>query len=169
MVFYNHEIPPAPKALPRYLDLGYYATQGGVPFTHSSNLIYALQTALRRICWVEKFGQITEVSTWLRGRLRELGCQIVAPDAHSSPAVITLALPAGEISSKTIGWQLKKTGYLLSYQSGYLLQRNWIQICIMGEWSRENLSTLPDVLAHLCAQAGGRTARRAAEAVPVQE
>src|SRR5262245_57152931 len=50
MVFYHHELQPAP-GLPRYLDLGYYAAQQGVPFTTSSNLLYALQTALKRIAW----------------------------------------------------------------------------------------------------------------------
>jgi aspartate aminotransferase-like enzyme len=151
MVFYNHDIAPQPKALPRYVDLGYYAAQDGIPFTHSSNLIYALQTALKRTCWTDKFQQIAETSTWLRERLRKLGFQIVAPDAHASPAVVTIALPP-EISSKGIGWQLRKAGYLLSYQSEYLLRRNWIQICLMGEWSRDNLVTLPEVLASIRAQ-----------------
>ena len=155
MVFYNHEIVPGPKPLPRYLDLSHYAAQDGMPFTHSSNLIHAVQAALKRTSWADKFGQIAETASWLRGRLRELGFQIVAPDAHASPAVLSIALP-GEISSKSIGWQLQKAGYLLSYKSGYLLKRNWIQICLMGEWSRENLATLPDVLADLCAQRRAR-------------
>jgi aspartate aminotransferase-like enzyme len=158
MVFYNHDLVPAPKKLPRYLDLGYYAAQSGVPFTHSSNLVYALQTALGRTSWGEKFRQIAEVSTWLRGRLRELGLRIVAPDAQASPAVFSIALPR-EISSKSIGWQLKKAGFLLSYNSEYLLERNWIQICLMGEWSGDNLATLPGVLANLCAQRKARIER----------
>jgi len=151
MVFYNHELEPAPERLPRYFDLGYYAAQSGIPFTTSSNLLYALQTALRRVAWPEKFKQLAEVGAWLRQRLRELGLQIVAPDLHAAPAVVTVALPP-EISSKTVGWQLKKAGYLLSYNSEYLLKRNWIQICLMGEWQRDTLETLPDVLAALCAR-----------------
>ncbi len=150
MVFYNHELQPA-RQLPRYLDLGYYAAQAGVPFTHSSNLVYALQTALKRIRWADKFEQIGEVAVWLRGRLRDLGFRIVAPDAHASPAVVSIALPS-EIPSKAIGWQLRKEGYLLSYNSEYLRQRNWIQVCLMGEWSPDHLETLPEVLAQLCAQ-----------------
>jgi aspartate aminotransferase-like enzyme len=155
MVFYNHDIAPAPKALPRYLDLGYYAAQEGIPFTHSSNLLYALQTALKRLNWTEKFEQTAETSAWLRARLRERHFQIVAPDAHASPAVLSIALPA-EIPSKTIGWRLHKAGYLLSYKSEYLLQRNWIQICLMGEWSQDTLALLPDMLANLCAQSRRR-------------
>ena len=88
-------------------------------------------------------------------RLRELGFQIVAPDAHASHAVITIAL-ASDLSSKSIGWQLQKVGYLLSYKSEYLLHRNWIQICLMGEWPRDHLETLPDMLAELVARRRAR-------------
>jgi len=158
MVFYNHDLVSAPTKLPRYLDLGYYVAQSGVPFTHSSNLVYALQTALGRTCWAEKFQQIAEVSTWLRGELRKLGLRIVASDAHASPAVVSIALP-GEVNSKSIGLHLKKAGFLLSYNSEYLLKRNWIQICLMGEWSGENLATLPGVLANFCAQRQARSVR----------
>ena len=149
MVFYNHELTSAPNSLPRYLDLGYYAAQSGIPFTHSSNLVFALQTALHRICWPEKFARVAEVAVWLRRRLREVGLQIVAPDAHASPAIVTLALPS-DLSSRSLGSQLRRAGYLLSYNSSYLLQRNWMQICLMGEWSRTNLETLPELVADFC-------------------
>ena len=155
MVFYHHDLAPAPTSLPRYFDLGYYAAQSGIPFTHSSNLVYALQAALHRIRWPETFAHIGAAVLGLRRRLREVGFQIVAPDAHASPAVVTIALPH-DISSTAIGHSLKETGYLLNYNCGYLLERNWIQICLMGEWSRHGLETLPDVLAELCARRGAR-------------
>jgi aspartate aminotransferase-like enzyme len=162
IVFYNHALASAPD-LPRYLDLGYYAAQQGIPFTHSSNLIYALHTSLKRTQWPERLGQIRESSQWLRERLRGLGFQIVAPDAHASPAVLTLSLPA-EVSSKSVGWQLQKAGYLLSYKSEYLLRRNWIQICLMGEWTKENLAALPDVLMELTANQRRRKSKRSLQA-----
>jgi aspartate aminotransferase-like enzyme len=149
MVFYNHTLSPAPTRLPLYLDLGYYAQQEGIPFTHSSNLLYALQTALRRTSWPDKFGQIRESGRWLRTRLGELGFDILAPEEHASPAVFTIVLPP-EVSSRKLGSRLKSEGYLLSHQSAYLLKRNWIQICLMGEWEPEALQALPDVLAGLC-------------------
>jgi aspartate aminotransferase-like enzyme len=158
MVFYHHELASAPK-LPRYLDLGYYASQQGVPFTHSSNLIYALQTSLKRTNWPEKFAQIDATAKWLRAKIREAGFQIVAPDAHASPAVITLALPT-DINSKSVGWQLQKAGYLLSYKSEYLLRRNWIQVCLMGEWTQDHLRALPDVLIELAANQRRRKNKR---------
>jgi aspartate aminotransferase-like enzyme len=158
MVFYHHDLVSALK-LPRYLDLGYYAAQQGIPFTHSSNLIFALQTALKRTNWPEKFAQIAETATWLRAGIRAAGFQIVAPDTHASHAVITVALPT-EISSKSVGWQLQKAGYLLSYKSEYLLSRNWIQVCLMGEWTPDHLRALPDVLVELAANQRRRKVKR---------
>jgi len=145
MVFYNHDLVPGPDELPRYLDLGLYAAQEGIPFTHSSNLLFALQAALKRLKIEERFPNIVELSVQLRQRLSNLGYSIVASHEHGSPAVLTLALPP-ELSSRTIGWQLQKAGYLLSYRSEYLLKRNWIQICLMGEFSREHLSSLLSIL-----------------------
>lgn len=145
MVFYNHEVQPAPKRLPRYLDLGFYAAQEGIPFTHSSNLLAALHTSLKRTQWEERFGRLVDLSRWLRDQLREMGYTIIAEKVPTSPAVLTVALPPN-LSSRTVGWQLQKAGYLLSYRSDYLLKRNWIQICLMGEFSQESLVSLLEVL-----------------------
>jgi hypothetical protein len=80
---------------------------------------------------------------------------IVAPDAHASGAVVTIALPR-EVSSPAIGAQLRNAGYLLSYNSGYLLQRNWIQICLMGEWSQAHLEALPEIIVGVCQRHSSR-------------
>src|SRR4030095_4454532 len=61
MVFYHDAISSQPEKLPRYLDLGYYATQNGVPFTHSSNLLSALQAALKRYDSQQPFAEIEEL------------------------------------------------------------------------------------------------------------
>jgi aspartate aminotransferase-like enzyme len=141
MVFYHESVAPQPDKLPRYLDLGYYAAHNGVPFTHSSNLLSALQAALKRYDSLQPFAEIVELSVWLRPKLRELGFDILAPDAHASPAVITLALPQS-MNAQKIGDQLQAAGFLLSYQSEYLRCRNWIQICLMGDCSRQSLVAL---------------------------
>ncbi len=144
MVFYNHNILLSPALLPRYLDLGLYATNKGIPFTISSNLVYALRTALER--HPEKaFNEITELSSWLRTSLHDMGFRIVGSEAHLSPAVITIELPPDR-NSESVGRQLEEAGYALSYRSQYLLRRNWVQICLMGECSRESISPLMKAL-----------------------
>ncbi len=148
MVFYNHELEPAARPLPRYLDLELYARSQGVAFTHSSNLVHALHAAIKRVEWAGRFAELAEVSQWLRPRLREMGFQLITPDEEASPAVFTLALPA-DLDSAKIGAQLQEAGFLLSCNSEYLRKRNWIQICLMGEFAREKLVSLLNHLNRL--------------------
>ena len=149
MVFYNDELAPASKPLPRYLDLELYARCQGVAFTHSSNLVHALQAAIKRVEWAARFSELADISKWLRPRLREMGFQLITPDEEASPAVYTLALPA-DLDSAKIGAQLLEAGFLLSCNSDYLRKRNWIQICVMGEFAREKLVSLLNHLNRLC-------------------
>ena len=155
MVFYNHELPAAgsgpgsPPRLPRYLDLSYYAAQGGVPFTFSSNLLHALQAALRPGQWSRRFETLMELSCSLRPKLRELGFDLVGDDDSTSPAIVTIAL-SPTLSSIKVGNMIQEAGYLLSFNSEYLRKRNWIQICLMSEVGKEKLVALLNALNRVC-------------------
>lgn len=151
MVFYHDEVAPAPQALPRYLDLGYYAANQGVPFTFSSNLLHALHAALRRVHWDQRFAELLERSAWLRARLSELGLDLVGCDAPTSPAVVTIALPL-QLNSVKIGGLMRESGYLLNCNSDYLQRRNWIQISLMGECAMEKLVSLLNALNRVCSR-----------------
>jgi len=148
-VFYNHEIAPAQHSLPRYLDLALYAACDGVPFTTSSNLIYALRSAIDRF-EPSRFQAIGTISSWLRSELGKSGFTIVGLSAPNSPAVTTIALRE-TISSEWVGRKLNEAGFQLSYRSRYLREHNWIQICLMGEIDKENLIPLLALLNRLCA------------------
>jgi aspartate aminotransferase-like enzyme/predicted N-acetyltransferase YhbS len=152
MVFYHHEVKAQPQRLPRYLDLGFAAGQNGIPFTQSSNLLAALRVALDRFSSARPFTEAAELSTWLRPRLRELGFQILAPDDHAAPAVVTLMLPPTQ-NALDFGDRLQQAGFLVSYQSDYLRCRNWLQICLMGECSRSALVGVLTELRRLTASA----------------
>jgi aspartate aminotransferase-like enzyme len=128
-----------------------YASDRGVPFTHSSNLLAALRAAMERVDWSERFSRLSALSSWLRERLCRLGFEIVAPDACATPAVVTIVLPAG-VSSAVLSAELEKAGYLVSAHSEYLRARNWIQICLMGEASRDQLAAALSALYQLCFQ-----------------
>ena len=149
MVFYHHEIAPVPDKLPRYLDLGYYAKEGGTPFTFSSNLLHALHAAVKQVNWEKHFAEINEWSAWLRSRLAETGFDLIGNGAKTSAAVVTIALPR-EMNSVKIGEAMQEAGYLLSYNSGYLRRKNWIQICLMGECTFEKVVSVANALNRVC-------------------
>ncbi|MFZ0828385.1 MAG: aminotransferase class V-fold PLP-dependent enzyme [Verrucomicrobiia bacterium] len=149
MVFYHHEAVPAPDRLPRYLDLGFCAQQEGIPFTFSSNLLHALHAAIRRLDLEKRLAETTALSVAVRLRLAETGFDLVGNDTRTSPAVITLALPP-ELDSVMVGEAMHEAGYLLSYNSGYLRRKNWIQICLMGECPRDKIVPVANALNRVC-------------------
>jgi aspartate aminotransferase-like enzyme len=167
MVFYNHDLASASQPLPRYLDLSYYATQEGVPFTFSSNLLHALHAALKRVLWEKRFADLAELSVWLRGELRGLGFSLVGDETETSPAVVTIALPE-ELNSVKIGGLIQEAGYLLSYNSEYLRRKNWIQICMMGECAKEKLVSLLNALNRVCFRRRGASQEAESQAEPIK-
>lgn len=140
---------PVPDAsLPRYLDLGLHCGEGtgGVPFTLSSNLLQALNAGLQRQT-PELLERMDVDGRWLRSQLRDLGFDLVASEADSIGAVTAIALPGDSIDSEEMGRALETLGFHTSYASGYLRERNWLQICLMGEVDRSQLERLIPVLA----------------------
>jgi len=143
LVFHHDEIAPSPR-LPRYLDLGLWAREGGVPFTASSNLLAALERALEIRGAQET--QCARLAADLRPRIERLGFSCLAPVESAAPWVLTLLPPAGT-NAFVLGERLEAAGFLLSYRSGYLVRRNWLQICLMGEHEASAIGRLVDVLA----------------------
>ncbi|KJS80078.1 MAG: hypothetical protein JM58_19125 [Peptococcaceae bacterium BICA1-8] len=131
LVFYNHDIKPS-ENIPLYFDIGYYSSKNGIPFTIPTNSVYALKKAIELLSREDKFTKIKEVSSFLRQELLSLGLNVIIPEQYSSPAVITFALPLG-LCSKKFGQIMGEKGYLLSFNSYYLIEKNWAQACIMGE------------------------------------
>lgn len=144
LVFYNHQV-VSDRRVPRYLDLGYYREKQGVPFTHSSNLVAALHQAVTGRDVSSWYAAIRRRHVWLRAQLEEAGFRIVAAEADAAPAVISFVVPA-ELSSLRLGEKLEKRGCLLSFRSSYLVERNIMQICLMGDVTDDDCRRMLAVL-----------------------
>jgi aspartate aminotransferase-like enzyme len=143
-VFREAAVGPASGSLPRCLDFGYAAEHGGMPFTISSILIGALKAALDGFEGERHFTHVVRLAARLRRRLRRMGLAPVAEPA-SFPAVTTIELPAA-FDSVRVGQCLEEAGFLVHYRSEYLVTRNWLQICLMGECTRSAIDDLMDAL-----------------------
>jgi len=129
-----HQEPASPnKQIPRYLDLGQYAAAESVPYTHSSNLIFALDEAIQRLNLEHK----PILANKVKNLLRDAGFTVLGNEEYS-PGIMTIPLPEN-VSSKIIGDQLKEKGIFISYESDYLLNRNWIQIALMGNHTLQEI------------------------------
>lgn len=154
LVFHEHK-PVSRPNLPRYLDLGVWAANDSVPFTHSSNLVMALDMALAE---VERLPagrcELNDDAQWLRAQFRAAGFTLGADDAHASPIIVTVQLPRN-IDVEKVGTLLEQRGFLTSHRSGYLAQRNWIQFCLMATPTRPVLTLLVAALKDVVAELGG--------------
>lgn len=146
-VFYNHEIASS-NSIPRYFDIGFYAESDGIPFTMSSNLIYALREAFKAFHNDQKYQNIVEITKWVRAKICHAGFEIVAEEQNSSPGLLTISLPSW-LSSSDLGKKLQDKGFHLHWRSQYLIEKNWIQIALMGIYTKDQIRPLIRLLSSL--------------------
>ncbi|MGH7884563.1 MAG: GNAT family N-acetyltransferase [Thermodesulfobacteriota bacterium] len=137
-VFYNDYIYKSNKNIPRYLDISYYKSCGGIPFTISSNLVYALKKSLEMIDVKKNCENNALLMSELRNKLDETKVKVITPSQYSSHTYLTFKLP-NNLKSISIGAQLEEYGYLLNYRSEYMLEKNLIQIALLGEKPRHEI------------------------------
>jgi aspartate aminotransferase-like enzyme len=122
--------------------LALWAANESTPFTHSSNLVAALDVAMAE---VERLpaGRCGDgsLAAWFRAELRAAGFGLVAAEPHASPIIVSIQVPQ-TARSLEIGAALEKSGFVTSYRSGYLAARNWIQVCLMVPVERKVLTEL---------------------------
>jgi len=131
--------------LPTSVDLAAFAATDGVPYTQSSNGLAALEAALS-VDWPARWQATRLADIFLRSELAALGLPPLLPAVKAMPGVITLALPAS-LNAARLCQRLERYGCKLAYQSGYLRERNWLQICLMGDWQQRAVEVLPQQLA----------------------
>jgi aspartate aminotransferase-like enzyme/GNAT superfamily N-acetyltransferase len=139
IVFHREEIQPS-TSIPRYLNMGMYEVNGSIPFTHSSNLVRALKEALHFI----EYEMHEKLAHRVRCVLSQGGFHILG-DKNYSPGVITIALER-EQCSRQFGDVCKDRGILLSYESDYLVKRNWVQVALMGTQNERKVLKAMNIL-----------------------
>ncbi|MGI6451411.1 MAG: GNAT family N-acetyltransferase [Desulfitobacteriia bacterium] len=132
---FHQEAIRSSAALPRYLDLGLYQDSGSIPFSHSSNLLEALHTALKQNSR-PGYQALKKNLSFLYREIESLGLPILVPEELSLPYIITIPFPDGQ-SAAELGDRLAWQGFKLHYESPYLRKRNWLQISILGRQAGE--------------------------------
>jgi len=129
--------------------LATYSQSKGIPYTVSSNLIYALKKSLESTNPNQRYLDLKEHSNYLRANLNELGFKIISDEKHSLSALLTIDLP-GYLSSYGLGKYLEGMGFLINYMSDYFLERNWIQISLMSGCDFSMIDKLMAQLKQYC-------------------
>jgi aspartate aminotransferase-like enzyme len=141
-----------PDRIPRYLDLASYEAANGVPFTHSSNQVAALDAALSGVDWPRKFARVITQSRALRTGLARAGLACVTHDRNECPGILTVVAPH-DVATGDIARMLERHGVEVAWKSDYLRQRNWLQVCLMGDIDPDAVESLPAILAHAVSEA----------------
>ncbi|API93603.1 aminotransferase class V-fold PLP-dependent enzyme [Virgibacillus pantothenticus] len=131
IVFHQEKLLPN-EAIPSYLDLGKYQINGSIPYTHSSNGLFALQAALQQLQ-----PERTELFREICQEFQKAGMEVLTGENYS-PGIVTICLNP-MIDSRKFGDALKQKGVHVSYESGYLLNHNWFQVAIMGQHQASNI------------------------------
>jgi aspartate aminotransferase-like enzyme len=146
LIFYNQDFLPN-LDVPRYIDLGFYNSEQGIPFTINTNLVYALNKAIDSINQNDDFYEsIKAKADRIRESLIEFGYDVINKKEISSPAVVTVELPS-KIKSLELGEYLESNNCFISYRSGYLVKRNLFQVYITRNTTDEHVSRFLEIIS----------------------
>ena len=129
IVLYNHELEKPKKNIPFYLNLYEYHRCGGIPFSGSSNLLYALVTSLEELNLEERLLKIKIAYQKIIETIANSPFQLF--EVKDGAVMITFSVPK-PLNSMTFGRTMEQKGFLLHYRSQYLQERNLVQISLMS-------------------------------------
>lgn len=142
-VFCNKKISSHPS-IPQYLDLHYYYSNNGIPYTINSNLVNALRIAVQECVSLENEMNYEPFLNGTKLFAQKLNGRIINTN-HAAPNNVTIQLPE-ELNSVEIGNALLKNNCHIGYKSGYLVARNWIQFYFTRNNSIEELKEFERIL-----------------------
>lgn len=131
-------------AIPSYLDVASTLQTVGPRFTMPSPLIRALEVAMEPLSGekrVARFAEIRKLGNRIRNAVINAGLVPLADEAVASPALVTFAPPTG-ISAAEFVELCRDWGYQIAGQSGYLAERQLVQLAVMGHLTVEQLEPL---------------------------
>ena len=98
-------------------------------------------SALKACFNADRYQEIIEITDWVRDKIQDIGFKIIASKENASPGLLTISLPDW-LSSEELGQKVQDKGFLLHWRSRYLFERNWIQIALMGRYSKDQITLL---------------------------
>ena len=135
--------------IPSYFDIAATITTEGPRFTMPSPLISALHAALEVFATPAsrkaRYAQIAELGEHVREKLDEAGFTVMAPAALANPSIVTFSPPPG-LSAAEFVMKCRSWGYQIAGQSGYLAERNLVQVAVMGHVTAGDLDPLLEKL-----------------------
>jgi aspartate aminotransferase-like enzyme len=80
----------------------------------------------------KRYAHYDALGKWVRAALRERGLRPLVDDEMAAPVICTFELTDGEIARRC-----SDAGFQIAHESGYLMERGWGQISVMGDLTRQ--------------------------------
>jgi aspartate aminotransferase-like enzyme len=82
-----------------------------------------------------RFRHYASLGRWMRGELRRSGLSPLVSEAVSAPTIATFTLPDARCAERC-----REAGYQIAHESGYLKERSWGQISVMGDLDKRRIA-----------------------------
>jgi aspartate aminotransferase-like enzyme len=130
------------ESVPAYFDVMRALGECEPLFTMPSPLLAALDCALElqyatRGAVEGRMAEYQRLGAWTRERLREASLTPLVAEVHAAPTITTFAAPVHGFAD-----MCRRLGFEIASESGYLKERGWAQIGIMGAIDRATLKPL---------------------------
>jgi len=133
LVYYADDVLKSPVVgIPQSMNLKFHNDCNNVPYTICTNLFYAMTTSFEKLANTAHQQEIKKLSDELYKELQRLGFELLTDVRDIMPGIISIVFPP-EINSYELGVSLENAGFYTNYGSVYLKERNYIQACIMGQ------------------------------------
>lgn len=114
----------------------------GPQFTTPSPQLFALDKALALDyatpdLFCARFERYYELGLFVRNHLRKLGLTPLVEESHAAPSITTFQAPCDDFVARC-----RDLGYEIAGESGYLRERSWAQIGVMGGVQEGDLTRL---------------------------
>lgn len=119
---------------PIYLDLANYSLKNNIPFTISTNLVNALHTAILQKHTTEQLNMLHHYSYKYYDIMHRYH---VVPFGDRHSKVFTIVLP--DEKKPIFTDYMNEKNIILSYESEYLIRRNWVQLAVLGYYDEKQL------------------------------
>jgi len=134
------------NCLPATFNLAQSIAQREPMFTVASPQLRALRQALRKsfgdaASRAARYEHYRTLSRWVREQLRDRAIVPLVDDESAAPVICTFHLRDRETARRCA-----EAGFVIAHESGYLVQRGWGQISVMGDLDRERIEGAFDLL-----------------------
>ncbi|MGB0954217.1 MAG: GNAT family N-acetyltransferase [Planctomycetota bacterium] len=133
------------SAWPPSMDLPAHTMCVAPPHTLGSTVLAALDASLSGPCApnreAERYASYSDLGTWVRSQLREVGAQVLAPEADACPVMTTFEVPTGLTTTEFLRLA-RHWGFVLAGRSSYHRNRRQAQMATFGAFQKAELEPL---------------------------